>query len=343
MGRVEYREAEATSVLNPVRGMGFRWSANAYRGCTHGCHYCFARRYHPYLGLGAGDDFASVIVVKVNAPAVLARELSRPAWRRETVTMGTATDPYQPIEGRYRLTRGMLEALVGSRTPTSIVTKGPLVVRDVDVLADLQARAGAVVAVSVATLEVERWRQLEPGTAPPRQRLRAVERVARAGVPVGVLLAPVIPGLTTDQRGLEAVVRAAADHGASFLGGGLLHLEPDVKAHFEEFLKVTAPDLVPLYRRLYRGAYAPPGVEASVSRTLQALRARLGLSGRWLDPAHGRQADPDPEPPLAGSQLSLGLEGGAAGPRCSRTSSGESAIRRRASSAAPMAPRATAT
>jgi DNA repair photolyase len=305
--------------------MGFAWSANAYRGCTHGCHYCFARRYHPYLDLGAGDEFAGVIVVKVNAPAVLAQEVSRRGWRRERVALGTATDPYQPIEGRYRLTRGMLEVLAASRTPASVVTKGPLVVRDVDVLADLQARAGATVCVSLSTLDPARWPRLEPGTAPPRQRLRALARLAAAGVPAGVLLAPVIPGLTTDRRGLEEVVRAAADHGARFLGAGVLHLHPDVKAHFTRFLAAEAPDLVPLYRRLYPGAYAPPAVAARITGQVADLRRRHGLLDGWRAPGAparagggtpgaagapdrpaARAAEPGPDP-RAPAQLTLRL------------------------------------
>ena len=151
MPSVRYEETEAKSVLNPVQGMGFRWSVNPYRGCTHGCHYCFARRYHSYLDLNPGADFTGIIFVKVNAPAVLRAELARPRWRREAVAVGTATDPYQPIEGRYRLTRGVIEALAEASTPASVVTKGPLVVRDIDVLQGLRDRSSATVCVSVTT------------------------------------------------------------------------------------------------------------------------------------------------------------------------------------------------
>jgi DNA repair photolyase len=213
-----YVETRAKTVLNAVRGMGFGWSANPYRGCVHGCHYCFARRYHTYLDLGAGEDFSGVILVKVNAVEVLRAELARPGWRRAMVAVGTATDPYQPIEGRYRLTRGMLEALAEARTPAGVVTKGPMVIRDLDVLAAVRDRAGVSVCVSLTTLDPDLWRRLEPGTAPPRQRLRAVGALAAAGIPVGVLLAPIVPGLTTDRANLEAVVRGAAEHGAGFLG-----------------------------------------------------------------------------------------------------------------------------
>jgi DNA repair photolyase len=305
-----YVETQAKSVLNHVRGMGFGWSANPYRGCVHGCHYCFARRYHAYLDLGVGEDFTGVILVKVNAVAVLRAELARPRWRRELVAVGTATDPYQPIEGRYRLTRGLLEALADARTPASVVTKGPMVIRDVDVLAAVRDRGGVSVCVSLTTLDHDLWRRLEPGTAPPHQRLRAVATLAAAGIPVGVLLAPIVPGLT-DHANLEAVVRAAAEHGANFVGSGVLHLEPGVREHFDGFLRAEAPDLIPLYRRLYPGTRAPAGVEQSLGATVDDLRARYGLAARPVPPpARGDVPTEVSGPParrLTGSQLSLGL------------------------------------
>lgn len=299
-----YQETLAKSVLNPVKGMGLRWSVNPYRGCTHGCQYCFARRYHAYLELSPGDDFSGVIFVKVNAPAVLRAELARPGWRRELVAIGTATDPYQPIEGRYRLTRGVIEALAGAATPASLVTKGPMVVRDVDVLGQLRDRAGVSVCVSLITLDRHRWRQLEPGTAPPMQRLRAVSRLAAAGIPVGILLAPIVPGLTSDRAGLEAVVRAAADHGAAFLGTSVLHLHPGVKEHFGGFLRAQAPELVGLYRRLYPGTHAPDGVRATLEAVVASLRDRHGLADRPPRAAVSGAAAASPRRPEPG-QLSL--------------------------------------
>jgi DNA repair photolyase len=302
MGPVRYEEIEAKSVLNPAHGLPyFSWTVNPYRGCTHGCHYCFARRYHSYLDLNTGDDFTGVIFVKVNAPAVLRGELARRGWRRELVAVGTATDPYQPIEGRYRLTRGVLEALAEARTPASVVTKGPMVIRDRDVLATLRDRAAATVCVSLTTLDVDRWRRLEPGTAAPRQRLRAVAALAAAGITVGVLLAPIVPGLTTDRENLEAVVRAAHDHGAGFLGTRVLHLHPGVKEHFAAFLREDSPGLLPLYRRLYPGTYPPAGVEARLLEVIGELRARYGLAARA--PA-GPAPAKSPEPP-ARRQLAL--------------------------------------
>ena len=188
------------SALNPVEGMPFRWTLNPYRGCTHGCHYCFARRYHEQFELGPGDEFATVILVKTNLPEVLRRELARPAWERELVAVGTATDPYQPIEGHYKLTRQSLEALRAARTPVGLVTKGPMVVRDADLFTAIAAAAACTVYVSVPSVDEDAWRRLEPGTASPWQRLKAVRALADAGVHVGVLMAPLVPGIHGRQR-----------------------------------------------------------------------------------------------------------------------------------------------
>jgi hypothetical protein len=180
-----YQEVRCRSALNRVKGMPFEWTLNPYRGCTHGCHYCFARRYHTQFELDADDSFASVILVKVNFVEVLSKELSRERWDRDTsVALGTATDPYQPIEGQYKLTRGAIVELGASKTPFGIVTKGPMVMRDADVLQQASRSARVTVCVSVPTVDEDAWRKLEPGTAHPRQRLRAVRRSdARAFAP----------------------------------------------------------------------------------------------------------------------------------------------------------------
>jgi DNA repair photolyase len=230
--------------------------------------------------------------------------LARRGWRRELVAVGTATDPYQPIEGKYRLTRGILEALAAADTPASIVTKGPMVVRDRDVLEALRDRAGVCVCVSLTTLDRDLWQRLEPGTAPPRQRLRAVAALAAAGIQVGVLLAPIVPGMTTDQANLEAVVRAAAEHGAAFLGAGVLHLEPGVREHFDAFLRSEAPELAPLYRRLYSGTRAPDRVQQSLSARVAELRERVGLRDR---PAPARARPASTEEAHRSGQLDLAL------------------------------------
>ena len=185
--RARYQEVHVRSALARSMGMPFKWALNPYRGCTHACEYCYARKYQRHLELGSGDDFSSFILVKRNLPAVLRRELSRPSWARELVAVGTATDPYQPIEGHYRITRGCLEALVDAETPFSIVTKGPMVVRDVDVLARATRRAGCEVYMSVPSVDERAWSQLEPGTAPPAQRIRAVRQLTDAGIEAAVL------------------------------------------------------------------------------------------------------------------------------------------------------------
>lgn len=272
MGGVHYEEIEARSALNRVKGMPFRWSLNPYQGCVHGCHYCYARRYHGFLELDASEDFPSVIFVKTNLARLLRRELRRPSWVGEQVAVGTATDPYQPIEGRYRLTRQVLRAFLDHRNPVSLVTKGTLIVRDVDLLSDLARGPGVSVCVSLTTLDRAKWRQLEPGTAPPRQRLRAMETLSQAGVRAGVLLAPVLPGLTDDLEELAALVRAAADHGARFLGTQVLYLRSGTREHFMDFLRSEHPQLIEQYRKLFPGPYAPKRYQSRIGDRIADLK-----------------------------------------------------------------------
>jgi DNA repair photolyase len=288
-----YQEVRCRSALNRVEGMPFRWTLNPYRGCTHGCHYCFARRYHEQFELGAGDDFASLILVKTNLADVLARELDRPAWTREVVALGTATDPYQPIEGHYRLTRRSLELLSSSRTPVAIVTKGPMVVRDIDVLRSFAQRAACTVCVSVPSTDEDAWRRLEPGTAHPLQRLRAVRLLVDAGIRAGVLMAPIVPGITSHPRLLAETVRAIADHGARFVGANILYLQGGTRTHFLTFLEREYPELVNGYAELYAGGskHARPGYANQVRALVQVLQERAGLSRRY-----GPDDEPSPEP-----------------------------------------------
>jgi uncharacterized Fe-S cluster-containing radical SAM superfamily protein len=213
-----YQEVTCRSALNRVRGMPFGWTLNPYRGCTHGCHYCFARRYQPHLELDAGDEFASVILVKVNFVEVLRRELARPRRGPAPIGFGTATDPYQPIEGRYRLSRGVLEALVDRPSPVGLITKGPMVVRDADLLEDLSARTDCTVHVSVPTVDEDAWTVLEPGTAHPRQRLRAVRELTDRGIRAGVLVAPIVPGLTSHPRRSSGPSRPSPTTGPASAG-----------------------------------------------------------------------------------------------------------------------------
>ena len=277
-------EVQCKTALNRVQGMGFRWSLNPYRGCVHGCHYCFARRFHGYLDLNAGQDFTGVIVVKTNLSEVLRWELSSPTWRRETVALGTATDPYQPIEGKYRLTRGALAALHERRTPVAIVTKGTMAVRDVDLLAEMASHAECTVCFSVTTMDRDLWQQLEPGTPPPWQRLRALERLSSAGVNAGVLLAPVIPGITDSLDNLSAVVRAAAHHGACFLSTNILYLKEGTREHFLDFAQQAFPGAIPLYERLYPGAYAPSWYRERLRQQIAGLKALYRLEERAVAP-----------------------------------------------------------
>jgi DNA repair photolyase len=273
----EYVEVRVKSVLNRVEGMPFRWSINPYRGCAHGCPFCYARKTHWFLDQDGVADWSRRIFVKVNAPDILRAELARPTWRREEVAVGTATDPYQPIEGKYRITRRILEALVDFRTPASLVTRSPLVVRDLDVLQDLARGAHVTVCVSIATLDARLARELEPGVAPPTQRLRAVARLVHHGIPVGVLLAPILPGLTDAPKNLQAVIRAACDHGAHFVGHNVLYLGQVTREAFFGFLRERHPDLVPLYERLYPQTYAPRAYTEAVGRIVTAYRARSGF------------------------------------------------------------------
>jgi DNA repair photolyase len=275
-----YQEVTCRSALNRVQGMPFNWTLNPYRGCTHGCHYCFARRYQTQFELGPDDEFSSLIFVKVNFADVLRRELDKPSWTREQVALGTATDPYQPIEGHYKLTRRSIEALVAGRTPVGIVTKGPMVVRDADILKDLSRVASCTVCVSVPTVDESVWRALEPGTAHPLQRLRAVRRLRDAGINAGVLMAPVVPGFTTQTARLEATIKAVADHGAAFLGTNVLHLKDGTKDHFMGFLAREFPHMVESYQRLYAGAYASKEYVNAVRGLVDTLQKKHRVDQR---------------------------------------------------------------
>ncbi len=288
-----YQEVTCRSALNPVKGMPFNWTLNPYRGCTHACHYCFARRYQTQFELGFDDHFSSVILVKINLVDVLRRELDKPSWVREQVAVGTATDPYQPIEGHYKLTRGSLEALFTGRTPVGLVTKGPMVVRDADVLSDLGRKYGCTVYMSVPTIDEDAWHSLEPGTAHPLQRLRAVRLLRDAGVNAGVLMAPVVPGFTTQPAKLEATIKAIADHGAAFMGANLMYLKGGTKDHFMGFLAKEFPHMVDAYNGLYAGAYASNEYVKAVRGMIDALQQRYDLGRR--KPRNGESLPQEPD------------------------------------------------
>jgi DNA repair photolyase len=253
---VRYQDVHVRSALSQTTGMHFRWTLNPYRGCTHGCEYCYARKYQRHLELGAGDDFSTLIFIKRNLPDVLRRELSRASWTREGVAVGTATDPYQPIEGHCRITRQCLEVLVAAHTPFSIVTKGPMVVRDVDVLAAASRQGDCRVFLSVPSVDEEAWSRLEPGTAPPLQRLRAARALRDAGIDARVLMMPLVPGITTSRLQIERTVAAIADADVPLAGVDVARLDPGVREHFFAFLAREYPALVPGYLRLYQSARA---------------------------------------------------------------------------------------
>lgn len=275
-----YQEVRCRSALNRVKGMPFDWTLNPYRGCTHGCHYCYARRYQTQFELGAGDDFASIIFVKTNFVEVLRQELARPSWTGEYVAVGTATDCYQPIEGHYKLTRRSLEALRDFNNPVGVVTKGPMIVRDKDVLADLAAGPGCGVYISVPTVDEEAWQLLEPGAAPPLQRLRAVRELVDAGIRAGVLMNPIVPGITSKPALLERTMKAIADHGARFIGCNVMFLEGGTRDHFMRWLTQAFPHLVEGYNNLYAGKYAPSAYRKEVQSVVSLLRKKYGVNGR---------------------------------------------------------------
>ena len=265
-----YQEINCRSALNRVKGMPFEWTLNPYRGCTHGCHYCYARRYHSQFELGSDDEFASIILVKTNFVEMLRAELDNRSWNGDYVVVGAATDCYQPIEGYYKLTRGSLEALCAHENATGMITKGPMIVRDKDVLQDISARADCNVCISVPCVDEDAWRQLEPGTAHPMQRLRAVRELVDAGINAGVLMNPIIPGITSKPALLERTIKAIADHGARFVGCNVMHLEGGTRDHFMRWLEQECPSLVDGYRELYRHKYAASAYRREVANVIAA-------------------------------------------------------------------------
>jgi DNA repair photolyase len=274
-------EKECRTALNPVRGMPFDWSLNPYTGCEHRCTFCYVRAFERRADRASGDGYGRTVLVKTNVVAVLRGELSRRSWKREPVIIGSATDPYQPAEGRYRLTRGCLQALHDHRTPTHITTRGPMIVRDVDMLVELSRRVRVTVCISVPSLDPDVVRRTEPGTAPPRQRLRALQILADADVRAGVLMAPILPGISDDPRALREVLAAARDSGAAFAGAGALRLAPGTREHFMDHLGADWPEMLAEYRRLFGGrAGLPASYTGALQDTVSRLRAEVRLADR---------------------------------------------------------------
>ncbi|MFN8202536.1 MAG: radical SAM protein [Solirubrobacteraceae bacterium] len=270
---IRFYEVHAKSALNRVpaaSAVPFHWTINPYRGCTHACRYCFARPTHRYLDFDAGRDFEREIVVKVNVPEVLRAELRRPSWRFEHVALGTNTDPYQWVEGRYRLMPGIWEALRDARNPCSVLTKSPLVLRDLELLREVAAVTEVSANFSVPTLDEKAWRASEPHTPHPRARLEAIGELNRAGIPCGVLVAPLMPGINDAPGQVERILEMAAEQGATGVSGIALHLRGEVRDVFMQWLRSYRPDLVDRYEQLYaRGAYAP---KAERERLMRLVR-----------------------------------------------------------------------
>jgi DNA repair photolyase len=295
---VTFHEVQCRSALNAVpkaSRVPFRWTINPYRGCTHGCVYCYARNTHTYLELDAGHDFDSQIIVKINVAEVLRRELARSQWNREHVAMGTNTDPYQRAEGRYRLMPDVVRALADSGTPFSILTKGTVLTRDLPLLADAAKSVPVGVSISLAVLDPSLQPLLEPGTPTPRARLDLIRRIRAAGLNCGVLIAPILPHLTDSPQSLEEIVAQVAAAGATSVGGVVLHLRPGAREWFFAWLQRERPELVESYERLYaRGSYAAVTYRRQVQARLKVIVDRTAL-----ERVDRQREDPSPRRPPA--------------------------------------------
>jgi DNA repair photolyase len=299
---LEFLHVNARTIINtvpPESPMPFRHTINAYRGCSHACVYCFARPTHDYLGLGIGADFEHKIVVKVNAVERLRAELRSPRWHGDHIAMGTNTDPYQHAEGKYHLTRGIVETLSRARNPFSILTKSTLILRDGAALAAAARRTEVAVSFSIGTLDRRVWKLTEPGTPPPDRRVEALRRLTALGIPCGVLVAPVLPGLSDGEAQLREVVEACADAGAVSITGVALHLRGPLRQHYLGWLEAERPDLVALHRaRFRRGAYQADDERDRVEGVVRAAARRCGVTGRDryraatpVNPEAGQTAD----------------------------------------------------
>jgi DNA repair photolyase len=293
---MRFYEVRAKSILNrvpPQSRMPFRWTINPYRGCSHACVFCFARPTHRYLDFDAGRDFEREIVVKVNAPELLRAELARASWKGEHVALGTNTDPYQWVEGRYRLMEGIWEAMRDAGNPCSVLTKSPLLLRDLPLMQQIAQRTTFTACLSIPTYDEKAWRETEPHTPSPRARMEAVAELNRAGIPTGVLVAPLMPGINDSPEQIETLLAAAEEAGASSIAGVALHLRGEVRDVFMQWLRTARPDLVERYEELYdRRAYAPQPER----ERLGALVRRGGRPGAfWRAREHSRGSTGHPE------------------------------------------------
>ena len=303
---LEFLHVRAKRVINRVPDssrMPFRFTINPYRGCSHACVYCFARPSHEYLNLDTGRDFDTRIVVKVNAVERVRAELGARSWTGELIALGTNTDPYQPCEGRYQLTRGILRALVDTGNPFSIVTKSPLIERDLDLLVAATRDGSVHVDISVGCLDQSVWRSTEPHAPSPARRLRTVTTLTEAGVSCGVLVAPVLPGISDADEQLDRLVHAAVRAGARSIATVPLHLRPGVREHYLEWLRGSHPELLPDHLRRFRTAYQPDDERRTLAARVQELaathRRQANLpAGLPLTPRWQRRLPPPPRPPV---------------------------------------------
>jgi DNA repair photolyase len=296
---VEYREEPCRSALNAVRAMGFKWSLNPYMGCVHRCTFCYVRHFEQRAERPSDDRYGTSIRVKINVADVLRKELARPSWKREQVAIGAATDPYQPAEGRYRLTRACLQELAAASTPLRIITRGPMIVRDLDVLQEASRRADVAVTFSIPTLDEEVWRRTEPSTAHPRQRLRALKTLVDGGVRATVGMAPILPGISDRPEQLAEVVRAAREAGACGVWANVLFLRAGTREHFLESLARDWPEELERYEQLYRKrAYLSAADTKPVRAAVGELAREHGIRDR-----RAVKLAPPPEP----EQLSLAV------------------------------------
>ncbi|MGC5040768.1 Rv2578c family radical SAM protein [Streptomyces sp. DT190] len=308
---ITFHEIRARSVINRVPAvsrMSFQWTVNPYRGCSHACVYCFARKTHSYLDLDTGLGFDSQIVVKINAPELLRRQLASHRWRGEHIAMGTNVDCYQRAEGRYRLMPGIITALRDRANPFSILTKGTLILRDLDLIRQAAEVTDVGISVSVGFTDQELWRTVEPGTPAPERRLEVVRAFAEHGIDCGVLMAPVIPFLGDRPAQLRETVRAIAASGATSVTPLVLHLRPGAREWFMTWLGKHHPYLVPRYERLYAdGSYAPKWYQRRITRQVHELAEEYGIGPtRAQPPRRIRPSEPAAEPPVSGpTQLSL--------------------------------------
>jgi DNA repair photolyase len=290
--RVDYREEPCRSALNRVKGMAFEWSLNPYMGCVHRCTFCYVRAFEQRADRPSDERYGTSIRVKVNIAEVLRRELGRASWEGDTVAVGAATDPYQPAEGKYRLTRGCIEAFAEFSNPFSLITRGPMIVRDLDVLAEAARRAKVSITFSVPTVDDDVWRKTEPSTAHPRQRLRAVKELVDAGIKVGVGMAPILPGISDRPEQLREVVKAAREAGATGVWTNLLFLRPGTREHFVEHLAEDWPEQLDHYLELYEGrAYLRSGEAKPLREQVSALAREYGIKDRRKQPLDGTQND----------------------------------------------------